>query len=95
MANQIASYKNKSKIILLLSIAVFIFWIFGKMTNVYHFPFVGAIFETLWLPIMILTFVLPVMSLVFWYKEKFDFRSASFYSIATLIMTILLLVFYK
>lgn len=95
MTNQIASNKKTGKIILFLSIIVFIFWVLGKATNVYYFTFVGAIFEILWLPIVALTFVLPILSLVYWRKEKFNFRSPGFYSIVVLIITILMAIFYK
>ena len=95
MTNKITSDKKASKIILLLSIAVFIFWLPGKSIDVYHFAFVGVIFEILWLPIIAMTFVLPIMSFVFWRKEKFNLRSRGFYSIVVLVMTILMAVFYK
>ena len=95
MKNQIAFYKKRGKIILLLNIAVFIFWFLSKAINVYYFAFVGAIFEILWLPIIALTFVLPILSAVYWRKEKFIFQSFNFYSIVVTIMTILLIIFHK
>ena len=95
MTNQIASYEKTSKIILLLSIAIFTFWVLTKTINVYHFSFVGVIFEVLWLPILALTFVLPVMSIVYWWKEKFDLRSLNFYSVVLLIITIIAIIFYR
>ncbi len=92
MTNQSTIYikTKKSLIFLVLSIIIFTFWVLSVIINVYHFAFVGAIFELLWLPVITLTLILPILSLIQWRKEKFNFRSLNLYSIIILILTILL-----
>lgn len=83
-----------SSIFLLLSVIVFTFWVLTKIIeNVYHYPVVGAIFEIFWLPVIALTLVVPVLSLIKWRKEKFNLRSLNFYSILIIIFTVLMVIF--
>jgi hypothetical protein len=90
MANQspIFIITKTSLVFSVLSIIVFTFWFLSRIINVYHFPFVGAIFELLWLPVIALTLILPILALIEWRKEKFNFRSFNLYSIIILILTI-------
>jgi hypothetical protein len=84
-----------SKIVFILSVIVSLFWIFGQIINVYHFALVGAIFEMLWFPVVAMTAVLPIVSIIFLIKEKFSFRSLYLYSFFIVATTILALVFRK
>ena len=70
-----------SKIIFLLSIFIFIFWIVSSELNVYHFTITGVIFEILWLPVLVMTVLLPLISFIYWNREKYNFKSLYFYSI--------------
>lgn len=83
-----------SKTIFILSVTVMLFWILGNTINVYNVAIVGAIFEILWLPMIALTLVLPVVSIVFWSKEKFAVRSLSLYSLLITSAMILFAVFF-
>ena len=80
-----------SKIIFSLSLIVFLFWLQGWLINVYKIAIVGAFYEIIWLPVIALTFILPVIILVLWFKEKFDFRSLYFYSLLLFTATVLFL----
>jgi len=80
-----------SKIIFSLSLIVFLFWLQGWLINVYKIAIVGAFYEIIWLPVIALTFILPVIILVLWFKEKFDFRSLYFYSLLLLTATVMFL----
>ena len=82
--------KRTSKIIFFLTIAAAMFWILGKSINVYRWPLVGAIFEILWLPSLIILFILPIVSLLSWYKERFSLKSFNPYSIIIAIAALLL-----
>lgn len=64
-----------------LSLTTLIFWFVGKNTNVYTWAITGAVFEILWLPMIAAIFILPVVSLVFWIRNKFSFKSLYFYSL--------------
>ena len=82
-----------SKIVLLCSVFVSIFWILGNIISIYSNNFVGAIFEILWLPAIALTFILPIVSLIFLAKEKFSLRSLYLYSILLLLLAALTIKF--
>lgn len=90
-------YKNsrKSKIVLILSILATGFWWLGQVIDVYRFAIAGVIFEMLWLPMLGVIFVLPILSMIFWAKEKFNLRSFYLYSILISVSTILIMVFFN
>ena len=71
---------SQPRIVFVLSILNFAFWFIAHAINVYQTAWVGAIFEILWIFMVILMLVLPVISLWFWRKEKFRFTSLYFYS---------------
>jgi len=95
MKENITAFNNSgtSKIVFTLSILVSGYWWLGQVINVYRFDFVGAIYEILWLPVLALLFILPIISLVFWVKEKFNIKSLFLYSVLIGVTTILFLVF--
>jgi hypothetical protein len=69
-----------SRGILLLSIILALFWYLARTNDVYSNAAIGAFFEILWLPMLLLLFALPVFSFIFWRKEKFSGRSLYLYS---------------
>jgi hypothetical protein len=82
-----------SLITLLLSIFVLIFWIIGtRLLNVYKVALIGAIFELMWLPMIICLFALPIWSLYNLIKNRVIFKSLYFYSIVISVSTIILLI---
>ncbi len=84
---------KKSRIVLLASIAIAFFWIAANTIDVYHFAAVGAIFEILWLPAVVITIALPVFAFVLLAKEKFNIQSFYLYAIliiATAVAVVLL-----
>jgi len=95
MKENITAFKNSgtSKTVLILSIFISVFWWLSKLINIYHFAFVGAIFEILWLPVLASLFILPIISLVFLFKEKFNIKSFYLYSVLISVATILFMVF--
>ena len=83
------------KLLFALSICLFLYWMAGKLINIYHFAFVGAVSEMLWLPMLALLFVLPVLAFIYWAKEKFMMRSLYLFSISIFITTIMLMIMLK
>jgi hypothetical protein len=81
---------KQSKIALLVSMSAAIFWIAANITDVYHFAAVGAIFEVLWMPVIVITIALPVFAFIFWAKEKFNIRSFYLYTIIIIIAAVAL-----
>ncbi|TBR18331.1 MAG: hypothetical protein EPO57_07400 [Chitinophagaceae bacterium] len=79
---------QKQKTIFLLSLLVAIFWNSTHLINVYKIAAIGALFEFLWLPMLILLFTMPVISFVLWRKVKFNFRSLLFYAHLISIVTV-------
>ena len=88
----ISKNSRLSKILFVLSIFVFAYWRIGHSINVYHFAVVGAIYEILWLFMLMGLLGLPILSIIFLIKEKFSFRSLYLYTIIISGITILLMV---
>ena len=90
-------FKNSrtSKMVFLLSIIVSGYWWLGQVINVYSVALVGAIFEILWLPALVMLFVLPIISMILLLKEKVNVnvRSLYVYSILLGVATILIMLF--
>ena len=84
-----------AKIILIFSITNALFWGIGKSINVYSAPVVGAIFEILWLPTLLGLFILPILAIIFWVKDRFDFKSLNIYSIVIAIITVIITIFFS
>lgn len=83
------------KKVLILSIIVSGYWWLGHCINLYSYAFVGAIFEILWFPFLLILFALPIISMILLIKEKVYFRSLYIYSILIGIITILFFVLGK
>lgn len=65
----------------MLSIAELILYFIGSNFDIYKYTVVGAIFELIWLPVILLMFVLPIVSFFFWRTEKFRLKSAYTFSL--------------
>jgi hypothetical protein len=83
------------KVVFFSAMAICMFWILGSSFRVYDVPFMGAIFEVLWLPALIVTLLIPVISLVFLVKEKFSFRSLYLYSLFLVVATVVYLQYFR
>jgi len=90
-----AAFENSrnNKIIFIVSLLVSSFWLLGNNINVYYYALAGAIIEILWLPMVALLFLLPIVSLIFFWKDKFNLGSLALYSAFVMIMTILVIIF--
>lgn len=80
MIHQLVGLRKKSALVFLLTLLVSIYWFVAQIVNVYRFPLAGAIYELLWLFMLVSLFVLPVISFINWYKIKFSPGSPDFYS---------------
>ena len=83
------------KVVLALSIFVLVFVGLSRLLNVYQVAFLGAIFEILWLPVILLLFILPILSIIYWIQEKFNPKSIYLYSIVLGIAAVILMVYGK
>ena len=87
-------HTKQSRIVFVMSVLVAAYWYFAKSIDVYQSKFASAVFEILWLPMIILLFALPIASLGFFVKDKFNVRSYYLYSlligIAAVMVTVLM-----
>jgi len=95
MKNDSVSFKNTtlSKVLFIISIVMFVYWISGRWIDIYKYDIVGAIFEILWIFMILGLLALPVVSMLLLMKEKFTFRSLHFYTSVIAAITLLLLFF--
>lgn len=84
---------NQSRVVFLLSLITFGYWNLGNLLDVYRYAVVGALFEILWLPMIVFLFLLPIFCFFFWMKEKWSVKSLYLYSFLIGISTVFLLVF--
>lgn len=85
--------RSREVLITISSFLVLLFWFFGITYNVYEYKVIGAFFEVLWLPMLGLLFVLPIISIVYLKKGKWNLKSI--YSICFILnlLSILFIIF--
>lgn len=89
---EILSEINKSglgKGIFLITLGASIFWVVTKFVPIYENKVIGAVFEMLWLPVVIILFILPLFSFLLWAGEKFRVKSVYLFSIVLAAIAIL------
>lgn len=76
---------NTGKILLLLSFAVFLFYLFGFgiLSDVYKYAVVGAVFELLWLPMLMLLAGVTIAAFASFFQKT---NWSKLYSIASLLL---------
>jgi apolipoprotein N-acyltransferase len=97
MEENLTMFRNtrNSKIVLGLSVFTVLFWWLSHVIDVYHFAFVGAIFELLWVFAVGMLFGLPIYALVFWIKERCNPRSLYLVSLLIMVSFIVFEAFYR
>ena len=85
------SNKKINVFVFTLSVIVSLFWIFGNLFDVYQFAIVGVLFEIAWLPVLALTFILPIVALFLFVKDKFHLKSLNLYSFVLVVTTAIIL----
>jgi hypothetical protein len=92
---EVLLFYEMKKTVLFLSILVSLFWLASRFINIYRFALVGAIFEILWLPMILMVFGLPLISFYYLLKDKFSVNSTYLYAILIMIFTFLIMLFFK
>jgi hypothetical protein len=78
--NRVVNEESKiGYIILLINIVFLVAWLVENNTNVYKVPLVGAIYELIWLPLLLCLFTIPVITFILWRKHGFKLRSKFFF----------------
>ena len=90
----IIRYRNTSKVILILSALVFLFYLSLQVLigNVYRYAVVGALFELLSVPMLLLLVILPIASLVQLISAKANAKGYAVASLVFIAAAILLLI---
>ena len=74
-----AKKSNLFKIMVITATLTLLFWYVGLHINVYQNKFLGALFELLWMPIIVCTFGIPIVAFFFWIKDNFKITSKFLY----------------
>ena len=90
--SSIPARSKKSVITFVTTIVVSLYWFLSLLINVYSYPVVGAVYELLWIGMVIGLFGMPVFSFIYWAKTKFDLKSLYFYSFIISIISVLFMV---
>lgn len=72
------------------SLLTMIFWISINQINVYNNKFICIIVEILWLPFILLIFVLPILTFVLVSTRKFKNSKILFLSLAIQVTTLII-----
>ncbi len=80
------------KVIFAITVFVSLFWWLSQIFDVYYYKLIGIIFEILWLPAIASLFILPIISFIFWKKEKFTWKSYFPFSIILSVITVLTMI---
>jgi hypothetical protein len=93
MNENVAPFKNSKTSIIVFFLSLFVngYWWLIPYINVYKYAFVGALFEILWLPILLLLFILPIISLILLILERHPLQNLYLYSILIGVTTILIM----
>jgi len=78
---------NKNSL-LVLSISMLLFWLLSKTIDVYQITFLGVLYEIIWLPMLVMLFVLPIINTYTLFKIKNSLMS--YFSLTLNIITIVI-----
>jgi predicted membrane-bound mannosyltransferase len=97
MREGLSSFKNSAlnKALFSVSIITILYWWTAKSLNVYHYAFLGAIFELLWLMMIAAVFIGPVFSILLFLRDKYNPRSLVLYSFLCQIIALCILLFFN
>ena len=89
--NRLSNGNSKTGyIILVINVLFLAVWMFAYHINVYKVTLVGAIYEMIWLPLIICLFSLPIVSFIYWKKNSFNIKSKFLYLIVLSVLSITL-----
>lgn len=83
--------KVSKRLFFLLSIFVLLYWITAACLPVYVNKFTGIFFEMLWFPVLLLTFIIPLIALMAWISDRFNWRSLYLYILLMGVVSVLFL----
>jgi hypothetical protein len=90
--NLLSKHIKNGKLLFLLSVFIATYWAVSNKVNVYQTKITGAIFEILWLPMLLLLFITPCLAFYFWRKENYTLKSMNLLTIIASVIFILILI---
>ena len=87
------SYQSSINIVFVLSLLALIYWSLATYVNVYKRAVGGAIFEILWVPMLIATIILPIVALVQVIQKRHTHYAMPLISLIMGIISIALMIF--
>lgn len=85
--------KGREVLITISSFLVLLFWFFAITYNVYEYKIIGVFFEILWLPMLGLLIVLPITSIVYLKKGKWNLKSLYLVCFIVNLLALLFIIF--
>jgi hypothetical protein len=97
MPDRSTSFKHSriNQVLFILSIITILYWLTAKSLNVYDHAILGALFELLWLPMILYVFIAPIFSIVLFVKDKYNPGSLALYSVVLQAVALYILIFFK
>ena len=91
MADIYAIVEKKEKTVFAISTVLLLFWVLGRTLDLQMYKIVGSIFAFLWIPMVIMLFILPVINLTMLIKHGINVKAYWIYGILVNGLTLLLL----
>lgn len=88
---KIVQIRQLANIVLITSLFFSLYWIGVFFVDVYKWAFIGAVYEILWLPGLVVIYCLPVLILLFAVLNKFRINIKYYISLGILALTIILI----
>jgi hypothetical protein len=82
-----------AKWMILLSLLVLLFIGIGKLVDVTNYAVSNTLYNILWMPMLLLLFVLPILSLIYWAQEKFHGGSKYLLVLVICIISVVLMLY--
>ncbi|WP_338732014.1 hypothetical protein [Mangrovimonas cancribranchiae] len=86
--------EKQNKILLYISCFILAYWFMTKLVNLYDYAVIGAIYELTAIIIVISTFLMPILALIFWIKSKFSTNIKILSPIIISIISILIMIYF-
>lgn len=84
-----------NKLMFISGLFALLFCFLTKSWNVYNYSITGAVFELLWLPVMIIVFIGPIFSISLFFKDNYNPRSLALYAAILQLTAMMILIFFK
>lgn len=86
-----SAYKDikRSKQLFLAGVLVSLFWFLINIFKFYRSPLLEMVVKVMWLPMLIILFLIPIICLLFLLRKKFNPKSFYLYAIILCFITII------